>query len=160
MVSGTRRVSVCRADAGTSARFSRGTATAWASEANPFGAAIAFIVAPAMTPVLDMAHVQRAFEMLKPGGKMVAGLVARREMGDRGRIGEAEAALARRGVLLRRLDALETMAGCTRLFIDKTGTLTEDRLRFGHCERLSSASSMSQTELLARAASLAAMAVP
>ena len=37
----------------------RGTATAWASEANPFGAAIAFILAPAMTPVLDMAHVQR-----------------------------------------------------------------------------------------------------
>ena len=42
----------------------RGTATAWASEANPFGAAIAFILAPAMTPVLDMAHVQRVNTLL------------------------------------------------------------------------------------------------
>lgn len=38
--------------------------------------------------------------------------------------------LARRGVLLRRLEALETLAHCERLFIDKTGTLTEDRPRF------------------------------
>jgi Cu2+-exporting ATPase len=68
----------------------------------------------------------------------------------------AAGTLARRGVLLRRLDALEVMAGCSHLFIDKTGTLTEDRLRFGHCERLPGESTMSQTELLARAASLAA----
>jgi len=68
----------------------------------------------------------------------------------------AASTLARRGVLLRRLDALEAMALCSHLFIDKTGTLTEDRVRFGHCERLPGASSMSQPELLARAASLAA----
>ena len=44
-------------------------------------------------------------------------------------------ALARRGVLLRRLEALEGMARCTRLFVDKTGTLTEDRPRYTGCER-------------------------
>lgn len=38
--------------------------------------------------------------------------------------------LARRGVLLRRLEALETLAHCEHLFIDKTGTLTEDRPHF------------------------------
>lgn len=43
--------------------------------------------------------------------------------------------LARRGVLLRRLDALEGMARCTRLFVDKTGTLTEDRPGYTRCER-------------------------
>ena len=36
--------------------------------------------------------------------------------------------LARRGVLLQRLDALEALARMQRLFIDKTGTLTEDRI--------------------------------
>lgn len=46
-------------------------------------------------------------------------------------------ALARRGVLMRRLEALEGMAGCTRLFVDKTGTLTEDRPRYTGCERVS-----------------------
>jgi len=45
-------------------------------------------------------------------------------------------ALARRGVLLRRLDALEAMARCTAVFVDKTGTLTEDRLRFAAAELL------------------------
>jgi P-type Cu2+ transporter len=37
--------------------------------------------------------------------------------------------LARRGVLLQRLDALERLAGVQQVFFDKTGTLTEDRLQ-------------------------------
>ncbi len=41
----------------------------------------------------------------------------------------AAGGLARRGVLLRRLDVLEAMADAGQVFIDKTGTLTEDRLR-------------------------------
>jgi len=68
----------------------------------------------------------------------------------------AAGSLARRGVLLRRLDALETMAGCTRLFIDKTGTLTEDRPRYSGLARLSAAAAMRDAELLAAAVSLAA----
>lgn len=39
----------------------------------------------------------------------------------------AAGALARRGVMLQRLDALEALARIDRLFVDKTGTLTEDR---------------------------------
>ncbi|MDL2336285.1 MAG: cation-translocating P-type ATPase [Pseudomonadota bacterium] len=64
--------------------------------------------------------------------------------------------LARRGVLLRRLDALEVMAGCTRLFVDKTGTLTEDRPRYTACERLPAAALIDESALLQCAASLAA----
>jgi Cu2+-exporting ATPase len=41
----------------------------------------------------------------------------------------AAQALARRGVLLRRLDALETLARVQHLFVDKTGTLTEAQLQ-------------------------------
>ena len=41
----------------------------------------------------------------------------------------AAGALARRGVLLQRLDALEVMARLDRLFIDKTGTLTTQALQ-------------------------------
>ena len=37
--------------------------------------------------------------------------------------------LARRGVLLQRLDALEALAGVQQICFDKTGTLTEDRLQ-------------------------------
>ena len=40
----------------------------------------------------------------------------------------ATGALARHGVLWRRLEAFETLARVDTLFIDKTGTLTEDRL--------------------------------
>lgn len=40
----------------------------------------------------------------------------------------AASALSRRGVLMQRLDALEALAGANRLFVDKTGTLTDDRL--------------------------------
>lgn len=39
----------------------------------------------------------------------------------------AAGALARRGVLVQRLDALEALAGTRHFFIDKTGTLTEER---------------------------------
>ncbi|MEK8046158.1 heavy metal translocating P-type ATPase [Ideonella margarita] len=39
----------------------------------------------------------------------------------------ATGALARRGVMLQRMDALEALAGLKRLYLDKTGTLTEDR---------------------------------
>ncbi|MDE2566737.1 MAG: cadmium-translocating P-type ATPase [Burkholderiales bacterium] len=39
----------------------------------------------------------------------------------------AVGALARRGVLVQRLDAVEALARTRHLFIDKTGTLTEDR---------------------------------
>ena len=38
--------------------------------------------------------------------------------------------LARRGVLLRRLEALEAMAAARHVCLDKTGTLTQDRLRW------------------------------
>jgi len=38
--------------------------------------------------------------------------------------------LARHGLVLQRVDAIEKLAGLQRLFVDKTGTLTEDRL---HC---------------------------
>ncbi len=39
----------------------------------------------------------------------------------------AAGALARRGVMVQRLDALEALASMTRLYTDKTGTLTEER---------------------------------
>lgn len=41
----------------------------------------------------------------------------------------AVGALARRGVMVQRLQALEALARLDRLFLDKTGTLTEDRPR-------------------------------
>ena len=37
--------------------------------------------------------------------------------------------LARRGVMLQRLDALEPLARAQHVFLDKTGTLTEDRMQ-------------------------------
>jgi Cu2+-exporting ATPase len=66
--------------------------------------------------------------------------------------------LARRGVLLQRLDALEALAGVQQVFFDKTGTLTEDRL---HCRDVTLTSAGRQTlgtteGALAMAASLAA----
>ena len=42
----------------------RASATAWASEANPFGAAIAYLFCPAMVMVIDMAHVQSVNTLL------------------------------------------------------------------------------------------------
>ena len=41
----------------------------------------------------------------------------------------ATAALGRRGIVLQRLDALEALAKMQRLFLDKTGTLTEAQAR-------------------------------
>ena len=41
----------------------------------------------------------------------------------------ATGALARRGVLLRRLDAIDTLSRVTHVFLDKTGTVTEDALQ-------------------------------
>jgi Cu2+-exporting ATPase len=40
----------------------------------------------------------------------------------------AAGGLARRGVVFQRLEAIEALAGVSHVFIDKTGTLTEDRL--------------------------------
>ena len=67
----------------------------------------------------------------------------------------AAGGLARRGVLLRRLEALETMARCDHLVIDKTGTLTEDRPRYAGCDRLESAAGIDEKSLVDLAASLA-----
>jgi Cu2+-exporting ATPase len=39
----------------------------------------------------------------------------------------AAGGLARRGVMIQRLDAIEGLAGADRLFVDKTGTLTDER---------------------------------
>ena len=47
----------------------------------------------------------------------------------------AAGASARRGVLWRRLDALEALARTSRLFVDKTGTLTETQLRCVNMQR-------------------------
>ncbi len=63
----------------------------------------------------------------------------------------AAGGLARRGVLVQRLDALEALATTRRLFIDKTGTLTEDRPTLAHVNVL-----IADPELRSRAASLAA----
>ncbi|MFO1317772.1 MAG: heavy metal translocating P-type ATPase [Burkholderiales bacterium] len=45
----------------------------------------------------------------------------------------AAGALARRGVVLARSDALEALAGVTHVVLDKTGTLTEGRIRLTGC---------------------------
>jgi Cu2+-exporting ATPase len=69
----------------------------------------------------------------------------------------AAGALARRGVLIQHLDALEPLARIQRLYFDKTGTLTEDRLELAGIfgadgEPLDAVSAQSA---LARAAGLA-----
>ena len=64
----------------------------------------------------------------------------------------AAGGLARRGVLLQRLDAIEGLARMQHLFIDKTGTLTEGRLRLADVRPTGL---MPQAEALALAASLA-----
>jgi Cu2+-exporting ATPase len=69
----------------------------------------------------------------------------------------AAGGLARRGVLVQRLDALENMAQIDRLFIDKTGTLTTQTLRLQQVRLLrTSAALQTQQAALAVAASLAA----
>jgi len=68
----------------------------------------------------------------------------------------AAGGLARRGVLLRRLDTLETMAGVQQVFLDKTGTLTEDRLELRRVDLLDDSVLQSSALALRLAASLAA----
>ena len=70
---------------------------------------------------------------------------------------DAAGGLARRGVLVQRLDAIEVLARCRRLFIDKTGTLTEDRLQLRRSVLLvdTVVPADSAALLLARAATLA-----
>ncbi len=67
----------------------------------------------------------------------------------------AAGAIGRRGLLLRRLDAIEGLARMQRLFIDKTGTLTEGRLQ---CLEVQApgASAAERERLAAIAAALAA----
>ena len=66
--------------------------------------------------------------------------------------------LARRGVLLQRLDALERLAKVQQIFLDKTGTLTEDRLQLRGLKLTPAGQSVFEDDgaALARAASLAA----
>ena len=71
----------------------------------------------------------------------------------------AAGAMGRRGVLLRRLDAIQGLARMQTLFVDKTGTLTEGRLRCVQVERLDSGDTLAGTATDASqgiAASLAA----
>ncbi|MCK6427368.1 MAG: cadmium-translocating P-type ATPase [Burkholderiaceae bacterium] len=63
--------------------------------------------------------------------------------------------LARRGVLLQRLDSLEVLTRATHLVFDKTGTLTEDRLTLAQREMLAAAPPAQQQRWLALAAGLA-----
>ncbi len=65
----------------------------------------------------------------------------------------AAGALARRGVLLQRLDALETLAAVDVACFDKTGTLTEERPALAHIE---AAPGAEREGLARRAAALAA----
>jgi Cu2+-exporting ATPase len=64
----------------------------------------------------------------------------------------AAGALARRGVLVQRLDALETLARTDTACIDKTGTLTQDKLVLARTEV-----SGDRPRMLAIASSLAAL---
>jgi Cu2+-exporting ATPase len=71
----------------------------------------------------------------------------------------ATGALARRGVLLQRLEALEALARIDRLFVDKTGTLTEEQPRLGRIALQPAAQAHDAQVLLGQAASLAARSV-
>lgn len=62
-------------------------------------------------------------------------------------------ALARRGILVRRLQAFETLAGINAVVFDKTGTLTHDRLAVS---LVTVRAGSSELEVLALAAALAA----
>jgi Cu2+-exporting ATPase len=65
--------------------------------------------------------------------------------------------MARRGVMLQNLDAVEQLARADHFFFDKTGTLTEDRLQLRQVTLSAAASSRlaGETHALALAASLA-----
>jgi Cu2+-exporting ATPase len=69
----------------------------------------------------------------------------------------ASGTLARRGVLLRRLDAIDALSRVTDVFVDKTGTLTEDALVLRQVMPVGSGalSEAALNELTARAAALA-----
>jgi Cu2+-exporting ATPase len=69
----------------------------------------------------------------------------------------AAGTLARHGVLLRRLDALDALSRVTEVFFDKTGTLTDDKLALRRVVPLEPAalSQESIDALVAQAASLA-----
>ncbi len=68
----------------------------------------------------------------------------------------ATGALARRGVLLQRLEALEALARIDWLFVDKTGTLTDEQPQLARIVRQPAAPALDDAALLAAAASLAA----
>ena len=69
----------------------------------------------------------------------------------------AASAMARRGLLLRRIDAIEGLARMQTLFIDKTGTLTETRNQGVQMTRVEGADvGLDETALRDTAASLAA----
>jgi Cu2+-exporting ATPase len=69
----------------------------------------------------------------------------------------ATSALARRGVLLQRLDALEALTRVSRFYFDKTGTVTDEHLQLAGVVRLadSDPQALSDADLLAYAAALA-----
>ncbi|MDO9283898.1 MAG: cation-translocating P-type ATPase [Aquabacterium sp.] len=70
----------------------------------------------------------------------------------------AASALARRGVLLQRLDALEGLTQVDRIYFDKTGTVTDEHLQWSGLQRLGSACALpdfSDAQWLAHAAGLA-----
>ncbi|MET0518386.1 MAG: cation-translocating P-type ATPase [Burkholderiaceae bacterium] len=68
----------------------------------------------------------------------------------------AAGAMARRGLLLRRLEAIEALATMNTLFIDKTGTLTEAQHGTVRMRRSVDGQRCSESRLWAKAASLAA----
>ena len=67
----------------------------------------------------------------------------------------ATGALARRGLLVRRPEALEQLAACDVAVFDKTGTLTEDQLQLVRVDRLERSAEREEADLLAHAAALA-----
>jgi Cu2+-exporting ATPase len=69
----------------------------------------------------------------------------------------AAGGLARRGVMIQRLDAIEGLAAADRLFVDKTGTLTDERAGAARLVPLAGESAEpAEPELAAAVAALAA----
>ena len=66
----------------------------------------------------------------------------------------AAGGLARRGVVFRRLEAIETLASVQQVFVDKTGTLTEDRLVL-QSVRLQAGATLDEATIRSRVAGLA-----
>jgi Cu2+-exporting ATPase len=68
----------------------------------------------------------------------------------------AASALARRGMLLQRLDALEALTLVQRFYLDKTGTVTDEHLQWRGLDRLVvGTEALSDLQLMAQAADLA-----